>query len=378
MKAWMLYGVGLMLFGLAVHLAFRAHDDAPPNIVFQGSSTDLKYSVVAPTLNCPIPPGKTVVWCLSFQMAWNRLKSDVIKSPIKITGAEKFADDLNAALENDADVSPADYFAAAGFAKDGIVGKINAGMAEKFPGLRIPKFGADSDIIAFACIAAKAKFAVPFRDNKDDFAFTDSSGAKTQVSSFGLHSSDYYGSEKMREQVQILHYLRDADPYSTPLEFIVDLSKNSTNNQIVLASVPPKATLAETLAYVETRIEKHDAVEDDEEFKHEGSLIVPKMSWYLDHQFSELTGMDKRLGNAGFAEHYLSSAMQSIDFQLDHAGAEIISKAVVDAAKPDKKADHPPPKLVFDRPLLLYLKKRGAARPFFVMWVDNAELLSKK
>jgi hypothetical protein len=38
-------------------------------------------------------------------------------------------------------------------------------------------------------------------------------------------------------------------------------------------------------------------------------------------------------------------------------------------------ADGGPKKLHFDRPFLIYLKKRDAARPFFVMWVDNAELL---
>jgi hypothetical protein len=30
------------------------------------------------------------------------------------------------------------------------------------------------------------------------------------------------------------------------------------------------------------------------------------------------------------------------------------------------------------RPFLIYLKKRGAGHPFFVMWVDNAELLITK
>ncbi len=35
------------------------------------------------------------------------------------------------------------------------------------------------------------------------------------------------------------------------------------------------------------------------------------------------------------------------------------------------------PNFIFDRPFLIVVKKRGAERPFFVMWVDNAELLCK-
>jgi hypothetical protein len=33
---------------------------------------------------------------------------------------------------------------------------------------------------------------------------------------------------------------------------------------------------------------------------------------------------------------------------------------------------------VFDRPFLVYMQKRGAEQPFFVMWVDNAELLVRR
>jgi hypothetical protein len=35
------------------------------------------------------------------------------------------------------------------------------------------------------------------------------------------------------------------------------------------------------------------------------------------------------------------------------------------------------PSFIFDRPFLIVVKKRGAEHPFFVMWVDNAELLCK-
>lgn len=37
-----------------------------------------------------------------------------------------------------------------------------------------------------------------------------------------------------------------------------------------------------------------------------------------------------------------------------------------------------PRQMYFDRPFLIYVKKRGAEySPFFVMWVDNAELMER-
>ena len=37
-----------------------------------------------------------------------------------------------------------------------------------------------------------------------------------------------------------------------------------------------------------------------------------------------------------------------------------------------------PRESIFDRPFIIYMQKRGAEHPFFVMWVDNAELLTRK
>jgi len=33
---------------------------------------------------------------------------------------------------------------------------------------------------------------------------------------------------------------------------------------------------------------------------------------------------------------------------------------------------------LFNQPFLVYMKKRNADQPFFVMWVDNAELLVRR
>jgi hypothetical protein len=40
--------------------------------------------------------------------------------------------------------------------------------------------------------------------------------------------------------------------------------------------------------------------------------------------------------------------------------------------------DEPPPeprRFVFDRPFLIYLQQRQAKQPYFVMWVENPEVL---
>ena len=83
-----------------------------------------------------------------------------------------------------------------------------------------------------------------------------------------------------------------------------------------------------------------------------------------------MEGSDKRLVNAGFNGYHIAKALQTIRFKLDRSGAELSSESQI-FCLPD--ATH----FVLDRPFLIVVKKRGAQRPFFVMWVDNAELLCK-
>jgi hypothetical protein len=92
------------------------------------------------------------------------------------------------------------------------------------------------------------------------------------------------------------------------------------------------------------------------------------MFWEIDHRFDEL--IDKIVANANPPMPILE-AKQSIKFKLDRCGEMLESEAtfVVAAA---------PRYFIFNRPFLVYMKKRECNQPFFVMWVDNAELLNKK
>ncbi len=67
---------------------------------------------------------------------------------------------------------------------------------------------------------------------------------------------------------------------------------------------------------------------------------------------------------------WCKTALQAIDFRLDRSGVGLESESTMVWASVA-------PCFKFDRPFLIVVKKRGAERPFFVMWVDNAEFLCK-
>src|SRR5262245_55263782 len=66
----------------------------PPDFAFDGDSSELSHTVVVPTLDTPLPKNKSVIWCSSFQIAWDRLCEDA-GGPFQITGAEEAVERLN-------------------------------------------------------------------------------------------------------------------------------------------------------------------------------------------------------------------------------------------------------------------------------------------
>jgi hypothetical protein len=347
--------------------------DAVP-MAFYGTSDKLKQTVIVPTLDSPIPEGKSAIWCASFQLAWKRLKDDVTQGPVQLANAQPLADRLNRADLSEDDLDPSAVYAAAGLAKDGIGERIQTEMARRFPNVPKPELDVPpAGAVAYAYLAASAKYDYPFFENDERFLFTDSTGKETAVGSFGIRKKDDYAYRRLRQQVQVLYCPREAIMSGKEIpEFVLDPCKTSQPNQIVLARVSRKATLAETLANVDQKIATQlppDTIVS--ELHPRDTLLVPNIAWKISHRFKELEGKDKQILNPGLQGLYLDTASQTAQFRLDRSGAELAAESKV-FVKPGVSFFH------LNRPFLLYMKKRGGKHPFFVLWVDNAELLEKK
>lgn len=343
---------------------------AKTTMTYSGSSADLRQTTIVPTLDTPSPAGKNIIWCSSFQLAWTELKNDVIREPVQVTGAEALADRLNTAKQSSADLLAESYYAAAGLVGNGIIPTIQSEMAKRFPSEPIPQFSAMPPdwIIIYSYLEAYVKFIAPFRPADQELIFTDSRGTQTKVDSFGIWDSFLPQYRKVKEQVNILYYRGDPNDYERTLEFAVDLCKFTQPYQLVVACIQPKATLAQTFAYLQDKL----AGPIEEQFRRElgsnDTLLVPNMFWKITHHFKELE--EKNLANPGFEPLPLVTAYQMIQFRLDRSGAILKSEARLGVGAI-------PRDFICDRPFLIYLKKRDAQHPFFVMWVDNAELLTE-
>ena len=170
--------------------------------------------------------------------------------------------------------------------------------------------------------------------------------------------------EKLRKQPAILYRKNDED-YQLK-ECIIDLDQTSQPSQIIVALLEPKASLAETMMELEKKIAEDQMERYGGGFDGSAVLIVPDIFFDITHHFAELEG--RRFVNAAMKGQVINRAQQDVMFKLDRSGAELRSEAKV-----AEESVSPP--FIFNRPFLVVMKKRGAEHPYFVMWVDNAELL---
>jgi hypothetical protein len=166
---------------------FRGYHQQAREKPFDGSSADLVETVIVPTLDSPIPAGKSAIWCGSFQLAWNRLRTEAAGQPIQVRNAETVSQRLNQAGLAESDLAPEDVYAAAGWNKSGIQQKIMADMAKKFPEAAVPGMDPDPDgVTAFAYLQAEVKYRHPYQRTPDPLPFTDGRGRVTATGSFGI------------------------------------------------------------------------------------------------------------------------------------------------------------------------------------------------
>ena len=352
-KKWVAYsGVSLIVCAgiLTLHSCVHPPYKTPP-VAFSGDSSAAKQTVVVPTLDTPMPKGKNVIWCSTVQLCWDGLKAlPGIQLPNDTDAARR----INAATMNPADLPPNEFYTAAGWVKDGIVQKIQTDMAAKFPQVKpnVGPSGPDLKALAYAYLAAKVKFATPYWDREKGDYFIDSAGNKTHVSSFGFYRYSDELNGKLSSQMNILYCT------VSTYEFAVDLDVTSQPSQLILACVRPKETMAATWSDL-----KQKMTQRSDGMGPKSTLVVPNLNFKIQHRFKEF----EKVPN-------LIIALQTIDFLLDKNGAAVDSQAVVQA----QSKGVPCVGFEFTRPFLIVMRKRGTTEPYFVMWVDNAELLCKQ
>lgn len=313
-------------------------------------------------LNVPMEKNN-MIWCGTLQLAWNELRDNIIKDDIKLIGEDKLSSELNKKPFDKSCLNEKDYIAMVGYNKDGIVDKINKSLKDKFnedgnwkvqTTLKYP-----DDILAYSFLKKNLEFKYAFEDVKEGLEFNG-----TKVKSFGISEiKDEEIKDKLAQQVKILYYNDDDN-------FIISLKGNTANDEIILAKISPKDTLNNTLNYVSGKVDNCNEIG----FSSRDILKIPMLGFSINKDYKELE--NKPIANKGFQDYALASVIQRVDFTLTEKGAQLKSKAEIGMVK-SARLPEKPKKLIFDKPFLVYMKEKDSKSPYFVMWVDNSDIMMK-
>ncbi len=365
-----------------------------PAVAAKPSST-----IVTAHLEEKIPLGKNVLWCATFQLAWNELM-DYAGGPLTIDNSPVMVDILNRRSFISADIDAESYVALAGRISDGTLDKARKELTRKFPGqstdlLPIAATFPPDAVMMYAFLAKHLPFEYAF-PRQDSICFLpDGEPAEVPVSNiaafgFSQYSPSRESEVKQARQVRILWHEFAKTETEKAEHFVVELLTRSKEDRLILARIPPKETLGATVSEVmrlsakpntlelpsEDRAKLKALVEMLPETESQYACLLPMECLYVPlvdldvcREYVELHGLSCR--NPKLERLPWAFAMQQIQFRLDEGGAALKSEALGglfgDAGR----------NFYFGRPFLILLLRRGASRPYFALWIGNSDLLVK-
>jgi hypothetical protein len=321
----------------------------------------------------PIPPDTNLLWCGTFQLAWNEAIK-LVGEKLQFENQPPIVGLLNRQDFTANDLDPASYVALADFERNHVEAEIRAALQKTFHGAAspelippIPPHPGPDDFVAYAYLFKNLAFDYPFTQIPDYgyFCATPESTV-AYVKAFTLPKSTEKHFTDAIKQVTIFDYQSQDD-------FVIKLKTRAQGDELILAKVTPCTTLSATIDSVLKRI----ATGKRENTGPRDVLIIPELNYDLRKDFSELEGLVLTPGPSAKIKSklVLAKAEQLVRFQLNEKGAVLKSEAVMvmgPGAAPLRIDWHI---MIFNKPFLILMKRADSPQPYFAMWVGNASLL---
>ncbi|MFW5981176.1 MAG: hypothetical protein ACOCRU_01230 [bacterium] len=329
-----------------------------------------EITVITPYLEETIHKDKNLVYCGTFQLAWNVLQDNIYKGPLELEKNKEFATYMNRQLFNEDYISDDSHVTDADYLTQDFVDKLNNELKTKF-GSDAPVVSErpvkDLSILSYSYLYKNIQFNIKFDSFNSPFYFKDS-----KVKSFGISKnlktdsmsfleSLMSNKEGLREQVYVLDYQNNSD-------FIIELETKNGKDNIVLAKIKPESTLLKTIDVVKNRISTKIHNIEDMYLKNDEVLKIPEIKFDIEHSYSDIIG-DTILNNG--KKEKIEKAVQHIKFQLDENGVALESEAKITVYKSMSRS------FIFDSPFLIYLEEKEAKYPYLALWIGNSDLLVK-
>ena len=294
-------------------------------------------------------------WCGTFNLIWNDLKNDLAKQDIIFSPQPKMVDNLNKGTFNTSYLSEDSYYKVYGTPTPELKKQIEKAIKEKFNETSsiLDDFnwenGQDGDHFLYVMLKKQFEFPKVFTKLENgDF------GKYKNVKYFGIDSST---DEAVRDQVEVLYYNSSSD-------FAIKL-KTKQNDEVIISRGNTENNFGDIFKGITEKSSKYDG---SKSFNETDKLKIPKISFNLKQEITEVENKVFTYSNG--EEHYIETALQTIEFELDEKGGRIKSEAgIMDkliAEMPEEPRD-----FMVDDTFTIFLKEEGRDLPYFAAQISD-------
>lgn len=302
----------------------------------------LKNTEFAITLENPILDNKNIIYAPAFLFAWEAIKNE-LKAPFIFS--EQSSNDFKLLNTSDSyknSLKTDEY-------------ELNVNVEE-------------GKISAYAFFNKTLPFPYTLEKLEEPIIFNN-----TQVRAFGMNYYDH----SIDEFTDIIYYKNDD-------QFVLKFFPKNEHHEIILAKgLDSISTLLDAVKKTNTLIElgkeeqkkldilwKYELTEDD-------IFSIPVIKFNIATKYNSIQNQQFQAGNKNYI---VETAYQRTGFILNENGAVIESEAVaacLEAAEAALEIKHPK-KMIFDKTFYIIIRRADQKNPYFVMKVENIELMSKK
>lgn len=299
------------------------------------------------------------IWVGTFQIVWNEIIDNIVKSPIKFIGYDsKIASDLNKKEFTKNDISSSAYYTKYGKVSPKLKNEIEKGIKKKFH--------EKSDILDMFDFSNQPNKIFVYAMLKKDFRFITAfdklpqgyfGESKKLVQYFGIKDNS---NKQLYKNVYIMFYNNNED-------FAVKLNTKG-NDEVILYRTNDNDSFDK---YFTTVTQKEKIYTGNRTFHKNDSLQIPNINLYNITSFEDLEGHE--IANTNFK---IDKTIETIDFKMNNEGVKLKSEAAVmircTSLAPDSGRY-----FLFNDNFVLFLIEKGQKNPYFAMRVHDVATLNK-
>jgi hypothetical protein len=302
------------------------------------------------------------VWGGAMNMAWNELKDNFVREEVKLDTRDpqvlETLKKLNKPVFSKQDMDEASYYVKSGYGQ-GTINSINKECRAKFPTKSIDdlklKLG-EKDIISYAYFLKEIEYQLAF--TKQNMRFDDN-----LVKGFAVSGDSY-------ANVYILDYVNDD-------KFLIGIKLKDNNDQIFLAKGYPMDKPDEIVKLLREKAPVQSSPDTFPGMTMNKKDFFQAPILHLDYNRSYKEMIGQTIMNGKLNGYVISVMQEIVKFDMDEKGARVENEAYIGLATSAGPGHdvYKPKQLLLDKPYWVMMKRFNSDNPYFILGVQNIELM---